>query len=45
MPKANPYPSKETHSPSRVTLKNERDSELGEGRVKFLTLEKLDVID
>jgi len=27
-------PAKEPPSPSRLTLKNERDSELGEGRVR-----------
>ena len=36
---------KETPSPSRLTLKNGRDSELGEGRLKFLTLKHLDVIN
>jgi len=29
-----PPPAKEPPSPSRLTLKNERDSELGEGRVR-----------
>ncbi len=40
---------KEPPSPSRLTLKNERDLELGEGqgegRFEFLTLKNLDVID
>jgi len=29
-----PPPAKEPPSPSRLTLKNEQDSELGEGRVR-----------
>jgi len=29
-----PPPAKEPPSPSRLTLKNKRDSELGEGRVR-----------
>jgi len=29
-----PPPAKEPPSPSRLMLKNERDSELGEGRVR-----------
>ena len=40
-----PRMKKETPSPSRLTLKNGRDSELGEGRLKFLTLKHLDVIN
>jgi len=44
-----PPSAKEPPSPSILTLKNECDSELGEGRgegrLKLLTLKNLDVID